>query len=712
MKRYFEHHNQKRSKEHIDQLLGNFKGLENQMIQALVERYGAEPGSAPPPLHDKKTATAKAASPKKPAPEKKGKAADAYGSTNNPIRVDVNSVDGHASLLSGFSVTKLNPKYGKIKDKLSKERIWVIDFYKRTFSNVSGGRATQVYPANYLFRIEKLYPSNKQLKLSFFKAPHPFILEFGSSEARQRFYELAWAMRRHICWAPDLVPKTHHSVAVNIKGKSRKHKNIDGQAVFHLTRDPVEMLSVWCGSLSLATVTLPPPGTAANGSILMGFLPRPSKYDLHFVCLTDLPELFSQNPLELVKYFRAYCVETDLHPFLSTNLGGSSTVVLALARRRHISKVGNMEAIELRDNNTMVVGLSLRYGESSLALITARINPSMTTVKKNQKMATIMRKLEIGDCRVEFSSRFDYVIMMGSLGYRGSVNAAEDELAQEISSGSLLNGYQEPTPCKGTVFTAQSMRVFVKTARPSTNHPVTYSSPAPYTGATVFATALAMHRPYLGSLVQNKPQRTQYYFTELTLRVPHKEIVSHLGKIITIAAMSPYMEGSPVLIKMNWSRAEDGYQMANADDVPPIHMVTSTEEFLRRQLVFFSIVSSAQPQGDFSYVPWATGSLALKNYSKQGGLFPFQCSVYRTALKVGTFSGNTIRLPAGTSLTSGVKKAQESLRNRESKHFDSYVTQKSLKPKKKTHYPQSSDGDVKKAVLKFLCERKNYMKTE
>ena len=656
------------------------------MMQALVQRYGPEPGAAAVSQpRDRRSQSAAggrregSAAPKE--GEKSESGVDTYGSTNNPMRVDVNSVSGHGALLSGFSVLKLNPKYGKMKDKLSKQRVWVIDFYKRTFTNLSDGRPTQVYPSNYLFRIEKMFHDYKQLKLSFYKAPHPYILEFSSAEARQRFYELAWAMRRHICWMPDLVPKTHHSIAVNILGKSRRHKNINGVANFHLTREPTEMLTVWCGTLSLANVNLPPPGTPGNQNLLTGFLPRPSKFDLHFICMTDLPELFSQNPLELVKYFKAYSSETDLHPFLSTNLGGSTAVVLALAKRRHISKVGNMEAIELRDNNTLVVGLSLRYGESTIALVRARLSETMPVVKKNQKIATIMRKLEIGDCRLEFSSRYDYVVMVGDLGYKGTPQEANDELAAEIAKGSVMTGYQEPEFSKNASFVHSSVRVFVKTQKPNSHHSISYTTCPQFTGGTTFAAGLAMQRPYLGSFVKEANRRpTQLYFTDLSLKIPHKEIVRFLGVNIELAIMSQYMEGSPVMVKMLFNSKAEEYQMAHPEDVPPVHMVTSAEDFLRRQSMTFSIVSGQTPPGDFPYASWSTGVLSLKHYSALETQNHFQCSVYRTGLKVGTMSGQTIRLNRGTSLQVGLKRSREDQMAKQNATPNVYVPSPQLFP--------------------------------
>eukprot|EP01059_Diplonema_ambulator_P037272 TRINITY_DN976_c0_g1_i1.p1 TRINITY_DN976_c0_g1~~TRINITY_DN976_c0_g1_i1.p1 ORF type:complete len:1666 (+),score=653.65 TRINITY_DN976_c0_g1_i1:360-5000(+) len=642
--RYFNYYQQSRSEENINQLIKNFKGMENQMMQALVAKYGPEPvgrhGAAPVQVRAQASK------------------ADNYGSTNNPIRIDMNSVDGHGALLSGFKVLKINPRLGNRKLKAAKDRIWVIDFFAREFRNIAKGTVSGTFDANHLFRIEKLFTSTKQLRLSFYKAPHPYILEFMSTESRQRFYELAWATRRHICWLPDLVPRTHTAVSVNIMGRSKKHKEINGICNLHVTREPCEMLTIWSGCLSLSHKTLP----AGGPSIMHGFLPRPTKYDLHFICFTDLPESYSKNPAELVDYFRPYCSETDLHPFLSTNLGDSPAVVLALAKRRHISKVGNMEAIELRDQNTMVVGLSMRYGESSIALLLTQMSNTMPIPKKNHKVATIMRKLDIGDCRLEFSCRFDFVIWMGCFGYGGTPHEADDELAEEISNGNLMHGYSEPSVSRQECFRSNSFRTFVKASRPSSFHPITYTTvPVTSAGAcaTVFASAFSMQRPYLASLVTNKPKPAKYFFLHLEISIPRKEIVNHLGITFNLAIMSPYMEGASVMVKMVYNDLKKAYVAQNQDEVPPIHMVTNTDVFLSRQVMTFSIVSSSAAPPEFPYASWATGALYLKHYTETSRLSHFQIALWRTALRVGTISGECIRVPWGLALASAIRKSRE-----------------------------------------------------
>eukprot|EP01060_Flectonema_neradi_P010751 TRINITY_DN1782_c2_g1_i1.p1 TRINITY_DN1782_c2_g1~~TRINITY_DN1782_c2_g1_i1.p1 ORF type:complete len:1680 (+),score=402.64 TRINITY_DN1782_c2_g1_i1:372-5042(+) len=643
LRRFFNHYQQRRKPENIKQLLDNFAGIENQLFQALVARYGPEPvqGQKASPRVGKKSKD------------------NNYGSTNNPIRIDISSVEGHGALLSGFKVLKINPS----NPKSAKNRVWVIDFFKRQFSNLSSGRATQVYPCNHLFRIEKLYTHNKQLRLSFYKAPHPYVLQFGSAEARQRFFELAWATRRHICWLPDLVPKSHNAISVNLMGTSKKHKEISGVANLHLTRDPIEMLTVWSCSMSLGGRVL----SLSDPKSLNSLLPRPSKYDMHFICFTELPELYQSSPYELVKFFKTYCEGFDLHPFLSTNLGGSKAVVIALARKRHISKVGNMEAIELRDSNTSVVGLFMRYGESTIALIMANLNPGLTTSQKNHKIATIMRKVDIGDLRLEFSHRFDFVIWLGTLGYGGTPHEPTDELLNEISVGNVMSHFTEPSVSKQETFKSTSIRCFVKAARPSSFHPITYTtSPVCGRPATIFATALSTYRPYLGSLVQNKPRPTNYFFVGLTLKVIHAEVVTHLAKSLTLTIMSQYMEGSSINVEMSWDESKKAYVAKEEECTAPAHMITNTEEFLKRQFMSFSIRTKAPKGVAFPYTAWATGVLSLKHYTGNK-LSHFQCSVMRTALKVGTLSGSTIRLPIGQSLSATLKASKH-------KHIDPLST--------------------------------------
>ncbi|KAJ9447580.1 Kinesin-like protein unc-104 [Diplonema papillatum] len=657
--RFFDHHGKgKRNKENIEQMLQNFKGVENVLMEALVRRFGPEPGTG-----------ASADAPASP----KSKQTTAFGSTANPIRIEVNAVQGHGALLCGFKVMKFNPNLGKMKKMYSKDRVWVVDLYERRFCNLSGGKTTQIHPSSHLFRIEKLLHNSKHLRLSFYKAPHPFLLEFCSTEARQRFFELSWAMRRHICWLPDLVPKSHHTASVNIIGKSKKHKEISGTVNLHLTREPMEMLTVWGVSFSMHH-TVPKAGSTMD--FAKKILPSPPKYDLLFLCVKDLPEVFSSHPSQLVNLFRPFCQEHDLHPFLSTNLGGSTHVVMALSRKRHISKVANMEAIELKDQNTDVVAVSMRYGESSLAVVMAFLSPRLPPGKRNQKVVTIMKKLDIGDLKLEFTSRFDFVVWLGCLGYEGSPFEADDRLAEEINASRILCGFKEPPASKADNFRNDSSRFLVRASRPATFKPLAYTTvllegPAFYPPrmATVFAGAFGMQRPFLGSLVQTRAKPSGYYFHNLALNFMHEEyLVDHFGTSLSMAVMCPFMEGASVLVTMKWKADVRSYIAVDEDAVPPVRMVTNAEEFLQQQTMSFSVLPStnaaaapakkSEQQSEFPYASWATGLLALRHYTGPE-LAHFQVKMYRTGLKAGTLTGEICRLPANQSLTHAIKRAKE-----------------------------------------------------
>eukprot|EP01065_Artemidia_motanka_P033906 TRINITY_DN4095_c0_g1_i2.p1 TRINITY_DN4095_c0_g1~~TRINITY_DN4095_c0_g1_i2.p1 ORF type:complete len:2082 (+),score=780.43 TRINITY_DN4095_c0_g1_i2:67-6246(+) len=597
--------------------------------------------------------------------EAKRSARDDYGSSANPVRMEINTVEGHGALLTGFKVQKLNPQHGKMKSTFAKDRVWVIDFFRRTFSNLNGGRATQSHPCSHLFRVEKMYQNPRQLRLNFYKAAHPNILEFVSSETRQRFYELSWALRRHICWLPGLVPSSNTTVSVNISGRSKRHKDVVGTATLHLTKEPAEVITVWSAFVRLGGDRDADRWRGSDFSLFLErLLPRPARHDLHFICMHDLPDHFSHQPLELVRCFKEYCAATgDLHPFLSTNLGGSSAVVIALARKRHISKVSNMEAIELRDQNTVVVGLSMRYAETSFCLVTAVLNPSMSTGKKNQKIATIMRKLDIGDMRMEFTSRFDHVVWLGSLGYDGQTHGHDDQFAAQMSSGNVLATFVEPAPTGDLPnFPRGAARCFTRSSRPQSLHGITYHTEPipgmPEAEATIFSAAMLMYRPYIAALVPKRGRPTLFQFRGITLTVLHKEVARHLGRHLHLSIYSGFMEGSPIIVQMRWDERQSAYVSVNDDSLAPLHPVSWTEEYLRHQFVSFSVAqpipqsaSSAPPQAnqplDYPYHSWATGLLSLRHYAATGDHTPFQLSLHRTALRVGTVSGSLLHRTSG-----------------------------------------------------------------
>ncbi|KAH9577529.1 hypothetical protein LSM04_007717 [Trypanosoma melophagium] len=73
-----------------------------------------------------------------------------------------------------------------------KDRIWNVDFFRRRFANLDlVGYMSFESPAANLYHVEKDPIHSRRLKLYFFEAPHPYELEFTSTERRHCFYEVS-----------------------------------------------------------------------------------------------------------------------------------------------------------------------------------------------------------------------------------------------------------------------------------------------------------------------------------------------------------------------------------------------------------------------------------------------------------------------------------------------------------------------------------------
>ncbi|RNC31041.1 putative Unc104-like kinesin, partial [Trypanosoma cruzi] len=177
-----------------------------------------------------------------------------------------------------------------------KDRIWLVDFFKRRFANLDmAGYMSFQYPASNLFRVEKDPLNSKRLTLHFFDAAHPYELEFTSTGRRQRFYEVSMTLRRNsVMWCPSLCLPNEKNVILHVQGTTirrpnAKTVNVSGESKFTVSRMPYEVLDMWYGCFSMKDRPLP-----RSAAVLGSFIPRGS-HEMYVIGIMDVPASFIGN---------------------------------------------------------------------------------------------------------------------------------------------------------------------------------------------------------------------------------------------------------------------------------------------------------------------------------------------------------------------------------------------------------------------------------
>eukprot|EP00672_Neobodo_designis_P015814 CAMPEP_0174833110 /NCGR_PEP_ID=MMETSP1114-20130205/4038_1 /TAXON_ID=312471 /ORGANISM="Neobodo designis, Strain CCAP 1951/1" /LENGTH=806 /DNA_ID=CAMNT_0016066981 /DNA_START=66 /DNA_END=2486 /DNA_ORIENTATION=- len=344
-----------------------------------------------------------------------------------------------------------------------KDRLFEIDFFKREFRNCStGGTQSFALQSANLYRVERHISNPLNLKLLFFKSPHPIDLIFPTCADRQRFVEVAALQRKNpVVWAPNFCRENVKESIVKIEGnkidRGGKSEPAEGTGMFIASRMPYEVLSVWAGTINLQFRGLP-----NMGEKLEEFCPM--EHDVYVLGLQDVPSSMRDGK-QIQEFFTAFFGQNF---YLLLNTSSDSNVfagiegrkgdknppgaVVVVVRRNVLAKVANIDFFEMNEpgqsgkknketSDVYGVFVALRIQETTIGVLLANLTPNLTDVNaRNGKLQMLMSRIKCHDPLIDISVRFDYFFVLGSLGYH---TLPTDELHAQVQGQLVLTDFKE-----------------------------------------------------------------------------------------------------------------------------------------------------------------------------------------------------------------------------------------------------------------------------
>ncbi|EKG05236.1 Unc104-like kinesin, putative [Trypanosoma cruzi] len=528
-----------------------------------------------------------------------------------------------------------------------KDRIWLVDFFKRRFANLDmAGYMSFQYPASNLFRVEKDPFNSKRLTLHFFDAAHPYELEFTSTGRRQRFYEVSMTLRRNsVMWCPSLCLPNEKNVILHVQGttirrSNAKTVNVSGESKFTVSRMPYEVLDMWYGCFSMKDRPLP-----RSAAVLGSFIPRGS-HEMYVIGIMDVPASFIGNDV-FSKYFLEY-LGSSLYYVLSNTAVFSkrrqnNNALIIIVRNSFILRASHIEAMETtpvftddipKDAFTSV-GCTLRVNEATIGIILVNAKPiDCSPSRRAAALRSMMSSYPFGDTLVDIGARFDYFIVSGAFNF-GADFRHDDMLLAQIKARNLMSGLVEAAPSSAILNATEPIRIFYAFRPGVCNLDVkqyttsrALAAPNAFISADVFC-----QRAYLCVFGEQVP-RVQLVLDKLVLASPNLRIPSVEAPELRISA--DWIENSPLLTAL--FKGGDAYKLSGPA-VPVVAPTTSNTVFLRLQTITFSMLGIPGSAKKREKTVIASGSLPLKNMLYLGEVVEFSTPLYYRTCYVGNLTG-------------------------------------------------------------------------
>eukprot|EP00755_Sulcionema_specki_P022680 Sspe_Gene.77093::Locus_48152_Transcript_1_1_Confidence_1.000_Length_2237::g.77093::m.77093 len=369
------------------------------------------------------------------------------------------------------------------------DTVWLLDFFGRRFVSLRPWRTARetlqgalsqpfddtiddkglgVRQYSSLHRCEKDLVDPCLARLRFFRNEHPIELLLSTPDERQRFYECVKTLRLTPVWCPALCPAGVPAVStVGIEGSfpaaplcssPRDVHPMSGSTTMKVSRDPTSPLRLWVGSFDLNNALLP------ERADLSPWLQR-GVADVYVIGLVGIPPEF-QGSTRLGDQL-AFHLGPHYIPVLSTELeeGLRSVAVVVLCTKTHalrVSDTGAWTGDYTRTRTTRLVSVkkvhrgmmssktnqaaadavavAFRVNETplcfvctKLALLPHEIGDEAVQVR-NQILADLLELVEVGMSRIDVTSRFHHVVVLGGLGH---------EILREVQKGNALVGFTE-----------------------------------------------------------------------------------------------------------------------------------------------------------------------------------------------------------------------------------------------------------------------------
>eukprot|EP00755_Sulcionema_specki_P036014 Sspe_Gene.106083::Locus_83279_Transcript_1_1_Confidence_1.000_Length_1278::g.106083::m.106083 len=390
------------------------------------------------------------------------------------VSLDLASLWGAEWLRAIFHVAKYNPEQ-KLAKLTKRDRPWTVDFFAKVYAQLplaktaaemrelaaADPQKVKSHAASALYRCERDFTDTKQLRMRFFKAEHPYELIFTSASERQRFYELAKALRSSLMWCPSIARAarrdTEQSASpfnVSVSGRCEvpalggapsEMQELSGEVKLRVSPSSSERTAFWVTCFDLAS-SAPPP---SFGSAL-----QPKAADFYVVGFTGVPpDLQGTTKLgEMV----SRVVGDEYVPLLSTELeaGKRSAAIMVLSHKQKTLRIsntgawtGNFTRSQTTRSLTMkqrmglrgktetavsdMVAVSFSVNETPLCFVCTKLavlsddgGPEGVAVR-NDIVKELLTKVEVGPQGAgDVAQRFHHIMVMGGMGY-GAAGAVE-----------------------------------------------------------------------------------------------------------------------------------------------------------------------------------------------------------------------------------------------------------------------------------------------
>eukprot|EP01062_Namystynia_karyoxenos_P048978 TRINITY_DN3740_c1_g3_i1.p1 TRINITY_DN3740_c1_g3~~TRINITY_DN3740_c1_g3_i1.p1 ORF type:complete len:3956 (+),score=1245.81 TRINITY_DN3740_c1_g3_i1:1192-11868(+) len=414
--------------------------------------------------------------------------------------IDIDKMEHPEYLRAVFNVEKWNPE--KVMS-MKKDRVWVIDFFRKTFTNCHAAKTatetlqvaekgakdgkSKTHPHAALFRCEKDPEDARRCRVRFFKAEHPYELVFETPAHRQRFYECAKAMRQGMCWGPQLTPRDGGSKCYSVTlggtttapiltGTPSERQRLQGEASIKVSTVPHDDLSLFVGSIDLQAIEL------GSGVRIDHWIPK-GECDIYVVGFVDIPKSY-QNTQRLGEWVTKH-LGSDYVLLLSTEReeGKRSVAMMLFCRkaREIVLRVSNTGAWTGRrdrkhtvrgqgagmigQTQTVVsdaVAVSLHVNETSFCFFCTKIRTlsqdrgEAEVEVRNEILTDLLTLVDCGTPSVDVSARFHHLFALGSFCYgwagdeshkdwvrTSALPPDDDRFGRELAAGNILCGFSE-----------------------------------------------------------------------------------------------------------------------------------------------------------------------------------------------------------------------------------------------------------------------------
>ena len=523
-------------------------------------------------------------------------------------------------LMAAFEVTKTVASAVFSSGKKLK-RTWVIDQMTGHFHNLDdkGGKISKSYSAAHLIMLEKCLSDPCKLTLLFYGREQSHELSFASPFARERFYELAQAMRPTITiFCPAMVEASGHEEqvdtvrvtftatganALKVDGVGAKGEKVSrtlkGECKFSVSNNNMERLTVTTVTCNLSSN--PPPKDPA---VLEAFLPR-NQYDLYAVAAHGL-----RSAAEWGKYLVAYFGQ-GYQVVATINFG--STAMTIFVRSRLLGKISQAQGSKYAVGACGGAGISFFFYETPLCFVVVRL-PSGRGCddKREQMLKEIFSKIDL-EKRSDFMGDHVHTFLLGEFNYCMPEDIGErlsqlisieafDELAAEdefhAHHNKLLSAFrEEPVTYGPTAFTEDG---------PAYTAKVLYYMNSTLSGTlvadcytSVENTGLSEHNPVVLTATLGCPRLTPLCFLStlppaITLHFTTISVVLDdgvpVGNKAILRITCPHSTDSVVTSKPsagNWSK----------EQLPAVRLLTPLPEVLLHTVMTFCVMNGAELVG-------------------------------------------------------------------------------------------------------------------